>query len=62
MLYPLARTALFALDPEVAHEGAVLALAMLARVPPVCRVMESLTGLPRSLPPNDSLGHEGRGS
>lgn len=39
----------FALDPEVAHDGAVLALAMLARVPPVCRVMESLTGLPRSL-------------
>jgi dihydroorotate dehydrogenase len=39
----------FALDPEVAHDGAVLALSILSRIPPACGVLEWWHGLPRSL-------------
>ena len=39
----------FALDPEVAHDGAVLALSLLSRVPPACRLLEWWHALPRDL-------------
>lgn len=45
----LVKRMMFALDPEIAHERAVEGLAMLARIPPACRVLEWWHGLPRSL-------------
>lgn len=41
------KRAAFALDPEVAHDGAVLALSVLSRVPPACRLLEWWFSLPR---------------
>jgi dihydroorotate dehydrogenase len=43
------RRALFSLEAEHAHELAVDALALLAKLPPLCRVMERAHQLPRSL-------------
>ena len=43
----LVRPFLFRLDTEHAHEIAVDGLALLGRLGPLCRVMESFTGLPR---------------
>jgi dihydroorotate dehydrogenase len=43
------KPAAFSLDPEVAHDGAVLALSVLSRVPPACRILEWWHGLPRDL-------------
>jgi len=40
---------MFALDPEVAHDRAVEALALLARIPPACRALEWWNGLPGSM-------------
>ena len=42
----LVRRALFALDSEHAHELGVDALALLALLPPLCRLMEKANGLP----------------
>ena len=40
---------MFRLDPETAHDRAVGALSLLARVPPACRVLEWWHSLPRSV-------------
>jgi dihydroorotate dehydrogenase len=51
------RPALFRLEPERAHELAVDALALLARVPPLCRLMEAMARVSPSLfRPVDALG------
>jgi dihydroorotate dehydrogenase len=42
----MVRPALFRLDSERAHELGVDAMAVLAALPPVCRVLEALVGLP----------------
>ncbi len=42
----LVRRALFALDSEHAHELGIDALAVLAALPPLCRLMERWNGLP----------------
>lgn len=44
----LVRPALFRLDSEQAHELGVDALALLGRLPPVCRLLEATTRLPAS--------------
>jgi len=44
----LARRALFKMDSEPAHEFGVNALALLGRVPPLCRVLEAFNRLPVS--------------
>lgn len=43
------RKGLFKLDPEHAHELAISALTMLARLGPLCRLLESWNGLPHHL-------------
>ena len=44
----LVRRALFRLDSEHAHEVGVDAMALLGRLPPLCRLLEAWSGLPRS--------------
>jgi dihydroorotate dehydrogenase len=44
------RPMLFRLDTEHAHELAVDGLALLGRLPPVCRLLEALNGAPQSRP------------
>ena len=44
----LIRPALFQLDPEHAHELAVDALALLAVLPPLCRLLEAWNRLPQT--------------
>ena len=53
----LARPALFALDPEVAHDCAVQGLALLGRLAPLRRALEAWTRLPAArMRPIECLG------
>ncbi|MDR1280339.1 MAG: quinone-dependent dihydroorotate dehydrogenase [Opitutaceae bacterium] len=45
----IARPLLFRLDCEPAHEAAVAALAILGKLPPLCRALEAWNRLPRTL-------------
>jgi dihydroorotate dehydrogenase len=50
------RPLIFRLDPEHAHERAVGAMAMLSRVPPLCRALEAWAGLSDSARPIKAFG------
>jgi dihydroorotate dehydrogenase len=52
----LVRPLLFRLDSERAHELGVDALALLARLPPACRLLEIMTRLPRAARPVHAFG------
>lgn len=52
----LARRALFRLDPEHAHELSVAALARLAALPPLCRMLEAWNRLPAVARPVEAFG------
>ncbi len=52
----LARRAFFRLDPERAHELSVTALATLAHLPPLCRLLEAWNQLPSATRPVEAFG------